>query len=532
MKLAVLLLLFCFHGNLFAESAPLDKVDVVHYAFDLELSDSTDAISAKADITLLFKQNANSFSLDLTSLTDGKGMRVSSVLSARQKLVFSHEGNVLRITLPEIQSAGTQITVSIQYGGVPADGLVIGKNKYGDRTFFGDNWPDRAHHWLPVVDHPSDKASVEFRVTAPAHYEVIGNGIRVEESALQNNRKFTHWRETVPIATKVMVIGAARFAIYYAGEVDNIPVEQWVYPQNRKEGFGDFAEATKILEFFIKQVGPYPYRKLANVQSKTRYGGMENASNIFYTESAVNGKADHRDLIAHEVAHQWFGNSATEVSWEHVWLSEGFATYMTNVYNEFTYGDSVRRTKMAQQRDDVLKFYEKSKLPLVFKTLPSNLLEILSSNSYQKGSWVLHMLRKEIGEDAFWNGIRQYYKEYGGRNASTADFQKVMQGQTERNLDGFFRQWVYTPGHPVIKASFTSANGPLVVSVEQVQETAFTFPLEIGFFSAEGKLLEIQKITVMEKTAKFTLKSAFKPAAMILDPNKNLLWKNALTSEF
>lgn len=109
-----------------------------------------------------------------------------------------------------------------------------------------------------------------------------------------------------------MVVGIARFAVQQVGKVDNITVESWVYPQNRAEGFYDYSVALKVLDYFHRHIGPYPFKKLANVQSKTRWGGLENASAIFYSESSVNGKADHEDLIAHEEAHQRFGNSASE----------------------------------------------------------------------------------------------------------------------------------------------------------------------------------------------------------------------------
>jgi len=159
--------------------------------------------------------------------------------------------------------------------------LIIGKNKYSDRGFFGDNWPDRAHHWLPVIDHPFDKSSVDFSISAPLHYSVVANGIKIEESYINEKRKLTRWHEEVPIPVKVMVVGIARFATEVVGKVDNIPVESWVYPQNKVEGFYDYAVALKVLDFFHTHIGPYSYKKLANVQSKTRWGGLENANTIF-----------------------------------------------------------------------------------------------------------------------------------------------------------------------------------------------------------------------------------------------------------
>src|SRR5690606_37201773 len=211
--------------------------------------------------------------------------------SAASDLQFTHKGDELTITLPGDGGAtsGNRYAIEVAYSGEPADGLILSKNKHGGRTLFGDNWPNRARHWLPTVDHPSDKATVEFIVEAPDHYQVVSTGARVEESDIEGDRRRTHTRSEVPIATKVMVIGVARFAVDHVREVNGIPGSSWVYPQDRDAGFSDDARAAAILDYFDSHIGPYPYLKLANVQSKTRYGGMENAGNIFYSEGSVTG---------------------------------------------------------------------------------------------------------------------------------------------------------------------------------------------------------------------------------------------------
>jgi aminopeptidase N len=212
-------------------------------------------------------------------------MSVSAIMLDGKKLTFNHSSDRIKITLPNPAKENEALNFEINYSGIPQDGLIIGKNKFNDRGFFGDNWPNRGHHWLPVVDHPSDKATVDFIVIAPMHYSVVANGIKVEESFLDANRKLTHWHEEVPIGVKVMVVGIARFAVQYVGKVDDISVESWVYPQNRAEGFYDYAVAIKVLDYFHRHIGPYSYKKLANVQSKTRWGGLENANTIFYSKT-------------------------------------------------------------------------------------------------------------------------------------------------------------------------------------------------------------------------------------------------------
>jgi aminopeptidase N len=348
---------------------------------------------------------------------------------------------------------------------------------------------------------------------------------------LNTTQKLTHWHEAINIATKVMVFGAAGFAVQYAGEINSIPLEQWVYPQNREDGFHDLAATKNIMDFFINHIGPYSYEKLANVQSKTKYGGMENASNIFYMEAIVDGKADHDDLIAHEIAHQWFGNSASETDWHHVWLSEGFASYFTHLYNEFTYGRDKRETDMMADRAAVIKFYKEKPLPIVFTSLPADLLEILSTNSYQKGSWVLHMLRTEIGDEAFWKGIRAYYKKYQNANAQTTDFKKEMEIASGKDLTVFFDQWLFRAGHPVLNSSwdYDSKTKTLSIIMDQTQtEQAFNFPLEIGIYSQNEHSPTIEKVRIDKKSSKLKISFPSKPLRIELDPHVNLLFDGKL----
>ena len=409
---------------------------------------------------------------------------------------------------------------------MPADGLVIGRNRHGDRTFFGDNWPDRAHHWLPCVDHPSDKATVEFIVTAPAHYQVVANGRQVEETNLGEERKRTHWSEAVPIPTKVMVIGVAPFAVQYLGEVEDIPLSSWVFPQDRDAGFYDYAQAGQVLQWFIDHIGPYPYEKLANVQSKTRYGGMENAGNIFYAENTVSGNRDQEALIAHEIAHQWFGNSASEANWHHVWLSEGFATYCTDLYFEGRYGRERLRERMQSERKTALRYGPTRRVPVVDTTI-KNYNRLLSPNVYQKGAWVLHMLRREIGDQAFWRGLRAYYDLYRLDNALTADFQRVMEAYSGRDLKTFFQQWIFTPGHPQLELDwkFDAAKDAVTFQVRQLQKgPAFQFPLDVEVHGPELK--QSFRLEVRQRVQQFTFPLGF-PAVeeVVWDPETWLLFE-------
>lgn len=351
-------------------------------------------------------------------------------------LDYLHQND--RILIHRPLSKNDTVRVHIQYKGVPKDGLIISKNKYGHRTFFADNWPDRGHHWLVCHDDPSDKASLEFKIIAPDHYQVVANGIRMEETNLPSNSKLTVWKEEVPLSTKVMVIGVADFAVNLAGYVhDCIPIYSWVYPEDKEKGFYDYALAKEILPFYIQYIGPYAYKKLANVESKTRFGGLENANTIFYSEKSIKGDRSNENMIAHEIAHQWFGNMATEKSFGHLWLSEGFATYFAMLYEEEKYGKEKMIELLSKSRNLIVDYSRKKNAPVI-DTTTRDYMKLLNPNTYQKGGWVLHMLRMELGDSIFHQAIRQYYVRYAGHTAGTEDLQEVFESVSGQNLHQFF----------------------------------------------------------------------------------------------
>src|ERR1044071_6740673 len=396
-------------------------IDVQHYVFRVTLSDETDRIEGETTVTIRFvRAGVTQVSLDL-----GKAMAVTSVTVDGAPAKFQHEDDRLGIALSSSPAAGDLRRIAVQYGGTPAGGLKILKNRYGERCFFSANWPDLARQWLPTVDHPYDKATGEFVVTAPAKYQVVANGALEEERDLGDGRRVTHWSQTVPIATWLYSIGVAQFASRHFGTAAGVPLETWVYHQDRAAGIATFEEPTRMaVEFYASHIGPYPYQKLADVQSAGNGGGMEHASAIFYGERTVNGQPALR-LVAHETAHQWFGDSVTESDWDDVWLSEGFATYFTLLTTEHYLGRDAFVEGLKQSRAQV--FSAGRRLPGAavvqnkpWKGIPNGIV-------YQKGGWTLHTLRGVIGTEKFWAGIREYYRRYRDRNASTDDFHKVME---------------------------------------------------------------------------------------------------------
>jgi len=523
-------LLFIQAGS-YADFYPRDpNIDVLSYIFNVKLSDETDDIVCRAVIEVNFLKNGiDQFYLDLVdkeSRDDGKGMFVTGISQNGKELTFSHKNNRLEVNLQEPAKFNEKSTFNINYQGVPADGLIIGENRHAERTFFGDAWPNRAHHWLVCVDHPSDKAICEFIVDAPAHYQVVANGILAEKTDLPNKRRLTHWKTTVPIPTKVMVIGVAHFAVQNAGYCNGKSIESWVYSQDREAGFERFSPAVRITNFFNELIGPFAYGKLANVQSKTRFGGMENSSCIFYSERSVL-RENIEGLLAHEIAHQWFGDAISEADWHHIWISEGFATYFTLVFMEHFYGPRRMTEGMESSRNRVINsYYKQPNSPLIDTTI-TDPMRLLSTNSYQKGAWILHMLRMYLEEDVFWTGIRKYYEKFMNKNVVSEDFQKVMEKVSEKDLSWYFEQWLYQPGQPKYSGHWTYDKNAkeLYIKLDQIQESGLLFrmPVEFGIYT-EGKTLpaiKILDINTMEN--EFNISLDEEPIEVVIDPNINLL---------
>ena len=505
------------------------NIDILNYSFELHLNDSTDIIFGTANINLHIEPSENNVRLDLISAnSDGNGMVVHSVLFNGNKVPYTHKNNELNISTDGLKYSIYDV-ITIEYSGIPLTGLIIGDNMHGDRTFFSDNWPNKARNWLPLVDHPYDKSTSEFIVFAPNHYQVISNGLLVEETNVNKDIKKTHWKQSVPISCWLYALGVAEFAIDYVDYFNGKSIQTWVYKQDRDKGFYDFKVPTKhTLEFFSDYIGPFAYEKLANVQSNSVKGGMESATAIFYSDISVTGDRSvrWRDVIIHEVAHQWFGNCVTEYDWDDVWLSEGFATYFTLMFREHAYGrdDFVKGLKDAKRR--VFNFYEKNKDASVVHDNLKDMKDVLSYDlQYQKGAWVLHMLRNYVGEDNFRDGIRNYYKKYFNSNTNTEEFKIEMEKVSGIDLDKFFDQWLYKGG--IIKLDveweYDEISKNIEFDITQIQNDGYLFemPLDIEILGDNNS--NTSTIRLDKKSGKYLVYSENKPKEIKLDPYTKLL---------
>lgn len=534
--------------TLFGTAAGAERpggLDVEHYRVALAFPDRLDSMTADVTLTVRVQRDAKEIVLDFG------GLEIDGVEIDARPARFTRERERLRITVPERASnptphvaasreagpagsaanrAGshsaerlTQHLVRIRYRGVPKDGLILGVNKYGSPTAFADNWPNRLHHWVPSQDIPSDKATVEFIVEAPERVDVVANGELLEVASLKNGRKRWVWSEATPIPPYTMVVGATEFAIVRAGRHKGTDVVYYLFPEDRDHGEKEFGRAVEMLRYLDSLIGEFPYEKLAIVESSTRFGGMENASAIFMPEKPIDGNGTVEATVGHEIAHQWFGDSVTQHHWEELWLSEGFATYFGALCIGFLDGADAFRAAMERAKKRYLEKYEQNPSPIVDPSI-TDLMKLLNANNYQKGAWVLHMLRREIGDVAFFAAIRDYYSAHRNGTATTRQLEAIAERRSGRELTWFFDQWIFGPGYPVVEWSWSwsDPDKQLKLAISQKQEPVMQFVLDVAVTATDGSV-SAHDVRITQRHHELTIPASVRPSSVVLDPNEWLL---------
>ena len=505
-------------------------IHVLDYAITIDVPDSGPSINGDVTLKVQRSDGVDTLTLDLIKL---HVQRVT--IDGRETTVARTDSTIV---IPLSRETGTRFTTRVVYDGSVTDGLIAHRDSAGRWTYFGDNWPNRARYWIPSIDQPSEKATVSWTITAPVGQTIVANGLAIENRILpmaQRRRQLSRWRESKPIAPYLMVIAVAPLVKFDLGQTACglaelarcVPQSVYVAPEQRKILPGAFAHAGDIVQFYASLVGPFPYEKLAHLQSETRYGGMENATAIFYADQLFRRGGVTEGLIAHETAHQWFGDAVTEKLWPHVWLSEGFATYFAALYTQHAHGDSAFRVEMARLRSQILADTVSVPKRPVIDTLETDLVALLNVNSYQKGAWVLHMLRSELGDSVFFHGLRDYFSSHKHGSALTGDLRVALERASGRELRGFFNQWLRRPGYPDVEMTWTSdpQQGTVATIKQGGRFGYFDFTLPIVVVDGNGAR-HASKISV---TAKPTTRVQIAPdqaREVIFDPDITVLMAN------
>jgi aminopeptidase N len=290
-----------------------------------------------------------------------------------------------------------------------------------------------------------------------------------------------------------------------------------------------------VLQFYSDYVGPYAYEKLANIETQSVGGGMETSSAIFYDEKLVTGEQSVRlrNVVIHEIAHQWFGNAITETTWDDAWLSEGFATFFTLLFIENAYGYEEFQSGIKAARKTVYDLSKKDSLFTIVANRSAETGLVTSGLTYQKGAWTLHMLRERIGHDNFRKGIQAYYKKYFNANTTTSNFISEMEKASGQDLKSFFDQYLNRADNLQLNGTwnYDTENKKIVLKLQQTQSSGipFNFPIEMAIYRTGVVAPEIVKLNMNTLSAEFNLPSNSKPTLLVIDPRAVLLhqfeWK-------
>jgi aminopeptidase N len=487
---------------------------------------------------------------DLTaiSLDAGNNLKILACRIDGVDRPFKHEKNRLTITPAAPLARGKEVAVEITYD-MPGAVRSGGANGAGGFHWVNPdpNNPDRHiefwtqgetegnHSWVPCYDYPNDKCTSETIVTVPANWEVIGNGTQgpTTRDAAKHTRTF-RWTMTQPHSTYLLSLVGGELDVRKASWAGK-PL-YYVVPKGKADLIpASYGNTPDMLQFFSDTFGvKYPWPKYAQSAMYDFGGGMENVS---ATTLGQNSLTDERDghfsmssLNSHELSHQWFGDYVTCKDWGNVWLNESFATFCEMIYMEHLEGKDVYDREREGNLQQYLFEARRYQRPLSTR-LYANPDVMFDSHTYPKGGLILHMLRRELGDADFYRGLAHYLRTNALQPVDAHDLEKAITDETGRNVEPFFAQWIFKPGHPVLDPAWTydEAGKAVVLHIKQTQDTTngtpvYTLPLTVGLLHAtSGTSVERQKVTLNLADQEFRIPAAVKPDAVLIDPDHDLL---------
>ncbi len=476
-----------------------------------------------------------------TLVLDSAGMKFDSVTlepDGKPLTEFQQKGEQIIITLDKAYSVNEVVSVRFKYSSKPKKGVYfVDEQKVDGKIIHSSQvWTqgeaEEVHHWFPAYDFPDDKATTEQFITVPKDEMAISNGELLETTENADGTKTFHYKMPVvhPVYLTSFIVGKY---VKIEGKYKDIPLGYYVYPG--KEGVVEkaYGKTPDMMRVFEDVTGVnFPYNKYDQTfVAQFQFGGMENItattmadSEILFAEFPF-GREAVLDLVSHELAHSWFGNLVTTKDWSNLWLNEGFATFMEAVYREKLNG---RKDYMRKILDDADQFmgadsFSQIRPPLFNPNADPNTVFDASAFVYQKGGAVIHTLREEIGDEAFWKAINIYLNRHKFSSVVSPDLKKVMEEASGKDLTWFFDQWVIKGGFPRlnVKQTYSPAKKRLTLTVSQTQKidsitpSAFILPMEVEIKTAKGT--KIQEIRIDKRVQTFTIQIDGKPSKVTFD---------------
>ncbi|HEV2037667.1 MAG TPA: M1 family metallopeptidase, partial [Candidatus Eremiobacteraceae bacterium] len=472
---------------------------------------------------------------------DADHLHIKAVRNASGKrLPFETPGGQLTIDLGHTLQPGKSSTVIVDYEArQPTQGIYfVSPDKAYPRKpvqVWTQGQDQDAHYWFPCIDYPNAKATTEVTATVPANFFVLSNGTLVGVTASRSAKTKTyHWKMDTPHVTYLVTCVAGEFS-GHTDMLQEVPISYYVVPGRETDGERSFGKTPKMVKFFSDRIGvPYPYAKYAQIAvADFIFGGMENTTATTQTDTTLHDARAHLDfssdpLVAHELAHQWFGDLLTCKDWSHAWLNEGFATYFEALFREFDQGadefDHYRLHLAARYFEEDSKEYRR---PIVTNVY-SEPIDLFDRHLYEKGAAVLHTIRRMLGDELWWRSINRYVDDHRLQNVETIDFIRSIEAVTGRNMLPFFDQWVFKGGHPAFRVNYSwdEATKSALVRVEQTQDTSdgtavFTLPMTIAFVTGKTERRFTVNIEQKEQILSFALER--RPEIFYFDPDGDLL---------
>jgi aminopeptidase N len=453
---------------------------------------------------------------------------------------FENTGRSIVIDLDKALKTSEQVTIRVKYSGQPRRGLYfIGPDKsYPDRPYqaWTQGEDEDTRYWFPCYDYPDDKATSEVVVTVPQRFLAISNGSLVDtKEDKTKGTKTYHWKQDVPHSSYLTSLVVGEYSLIKE-KVDDVELQYYVPKEREEDAKRSFEKTPKMVRFFGEYFGvKYPYPKYAQaIVSDFIFGGMENITATTLTWNTLHDKRAHLDftsddLVAHELAHQWWGDLLTCRDWSHAWLNEGFATYCETLFKEQDLGiEEAAYYQMQDLSDYLLEDKERYRRPIVTKTYAEP-TELFDRHLYEKGGLVLHTLRYYLGDELFQKGLNLYANTFREKVVETSDFRRAMEDATGKSLEGFFDQWVHHAGHPEFKVGYewddNAKMARLTVSQTQVAEeetpAVFQTPVDVSFTLSRGVQTRRVLITQRDETLHFSLPE--KPKDVEFDPGNWIL---------
>lgn len=510
---------------------PRDRVvDFVHMKLEVAVDPAKKQVNGTVTHTVTALNDG-----PLTVTLDAMEMDIRGLSVGGGDNRYTYDGRQIAIPLGEVKK-GDEFVISVTYEARPRIGLYFpGPDEgYPDKPsqVWSQGQDEDNRYWFPSYDATNDKFTSEMVATVPGTWFALSNGSLISETSNADGTKTFHWSQDRPHANYLVTLAAGEFERIDASR-NGLTIDYFVEKKDVENAKATFAATPDMIALFEEITGcAYPWAKYSQIVVRDFvFGGMENTSATTMTEDLIHDEKALKDssgeyLISHELAHMWFGDLLTCRDWSHGWLNESFATYLECLWDERRHGIDNYRQGINENAE--LYLGERYRRPIV-SNVWNEPIDVFDRHLYEKGSVVLHMLRSLLGDDGFFRSIRRYVAENQERSVVTSDLAAAVEKETGRNIEWFFQQWVFSPGHPEFKLSWQwdAAQKLATVSVKQTQSNdngvpTFRVPVLIDFRTGRKKSTEF-RVEITDKEQTFIFPLAEKPDVCRFDPHNAVL---------